>query len=188
MAIAIRCDKGHFYDPDKHSGCPLCGVPEIELDEGMLRRSSALELDGKTIMKEPDPVVGWLVCTEGPDKGRDYRLLAGRNTIGRGREVDIALTDDGLSRQRHGIVLHDPVNDNFYLLPGTAKGQDPVYYRGEAVLAPTELAPYDSFRLGDTTLLFVPLCGPRFQWGDKTDDRGGPQPGRVELQPARAEP
>ncbi|VFN01938.1 MAG: hypothetical protein BECKG1743D_GA0114223_106754 [Candidatus Kentron sp. G] len=158
MATAIRCDKGHFYDPDKHSNCPWCGVLEIGMDEGMLRRSSALELDGKTIMKGPDPVVGWLVCTEGPDKGRDYRLLASHNFIGRGSEMDIALTDDSLSHQCHGIVFHDPVNNSFHLLPGRAKGQDPVYYRGEAVLAPTELSSYDTFRLGDTTLLFVPLC------------------------------
>ena len=30
-----------------------------------------------------DPVVGWLVCIAGPDKGRDYRIHSERNFLGR---------------------------------------------------------------------------------------------------------
>lgn len=33
-----------------------------------------------------DPVVGWLVCIEGAEKGKDYRLLGRINTIGRGEK------------------------------------------------------------------------------------------------------
>ena len=38
-----------------------------------------------------DPVVGWLVCVNGPEKGNDYRLKAKINTIGRGEGNDVSL-------------------------------------------------------------------------------------------------
>ena len=43
-----------------------------------------------------DPVVGWLVCVKGHDKGQDYRLRAKTNLIGRSREMDVQIKgDDG---------------------------------------------------------------------------------------------
>ena len=37
-----------------------------------------------------DPAVGFLICIEGPDRGADYRLVAGRNFIGRLPSMDVA--------------------------------------------------------------------------------------------------
>ena len=56
--------------------------------EDLKNRQSSAKDDGKTvgIMKQSkgiDPVVGWVVCIEGPAKGMDYRIKSERNFIGR---------------------------------------------------------------------------------------------------------
>ena len=38
-----------------------------------------------------EPVVGWLVCVNGEEKGRDYRLIRGRNRIGRDSDMDVTI-------------------------------------------------------------------------------------------------
>ena len=41
------------------------------------------------------PVVGWLVCIEGNDRGRDFRLHSGYNSIGKNAENDVSIPSDG---------------------------------------------------------------------------------------------
>ena len=36
-----------------------------------------------------DPVTGWLVCIEGPSKGRDYKIMTEKNFLGRSETMDI---------------------------------------------------------------------------------------------------
>ena len=72
------------------------------------------EEDSKTISYNQatfgsEPVVGWLVCTEGPHFGEDFRLKSGKNFIGRASNMDASLTKDkSVSREKHAIVLYDP--------------------------------------------------------------------------------
>lgn len=40
---------------------------------------------------------GWMVALTGNDSGKDWRIRPGKNTIGRGTSVDIALSDDSVS-------------------------------------------------------------------------------------------
>nr|VFJ57967.1 MAG: Serine/threonine protein phosphatase PrpC [Candidatus Kentron sp. DK] len=166
MPEAKRCDKGHFYDPDKYAECPLCGgLLDTGMGKDIVEKDAPIS-HGKTIMMEFNPPVGWLVCTEGPDRGRDYPLFTHRNFIGRGTDAGIRITDSTVSRECHGIVSHDPVNNSFHLSLGQSRGM--VFYKEKAVLTSVELSPYDTFRLGNTTLLFVPLCGQKFQWKELT--------------------
>src|SRR6185295_15989275 len=100
----IRCSEGHFYDPSKHSACPWCALPagaETSPEKtravrppevppppplpsasapgpaaggapvGATRRVGQFAAAGPN---RPEPVVGWLVCVSGPDRGKDYRL------------------------------------------------------------------------------------------------------------------
>jgi hypothetical protein len=110
-----RCEYGHYYDDSKHTSCPACGIPDLDIgktvpkkstwpepeDVGKTRRSVDSEhtrqkdrrgesnIDaGVTVAKvrkelDIDPVVGWLVCVKGPDRGRDYRIRSEKNFIGR---------------------------------------------------------------------------------------------------------
>ena len=48
------------------------------------------------------PVVGWLVCTEGPDRGHDYRIRTGYNHIGRAEHMDICIRGDKHRLRRYG--------------------------------------------------------------------------------------
>jgi hypothetical protein len=56
-----------------------------------------------------DPVVGWLVCTAGPERGQDYRLRSERNRIGRDPALEVCIaTDPTISRSAQAQVTYDP--------------------------------------------------------------------------------
>jgi hypothetical protein len=117
-----------------------------------------------------DPVVGWLVCIEGNDRGRDYRIRSERNAIGRDPSMQICISgDETISRERHAVISFNPKKQSFMVLPGDGRGL--VYLNDEEVAMPMELKPHDVIELGQTKLMFVPFCGERFQW-----DAVGPAP------------
>lgn len=111
-----------------------------------------------------EPVVGWVVCIEGPDKGCDWRLVGGRNAIGRGEDMPVRLAGDpAVSRERHAVISFDPRRRSFTLAPGDGTGL--VYCNGHEVVVPQPLMASDRIELGASTLLFVPLVGELFAWG-----------------------
>jgi hypothetical protein len=125
--------------------------------------SRANEKEGE---KRVDPLVGWLVCVEGPDRGRDYRIKAEKNFVGRSTSMDICISGDTrISRENHAIVAFEPRNVEFRLYAGDARGL--VYLNGTMVDTPAVLKPFDTIELGDSKLLFVPFCGERFRWPEK---------------------
>lgn len=110
-----------------------------------------------------DPVVGWLVCTSGNDRGSDFRIVAGWNTIGRDPSMTICVpSDETISRTEHAKVLYETKQRAFHLAPGA--GRNPVYVNGNVVLQPIQLNPFDTIELGATKLRFVPLCNEQFAW------------------------
>ena len=114
-----------------------------------------------------DPVVGWLVCLEGPDRGRDYRLHAEKNFIGRSPLMDVVIeSDNTVSRERHAIVIFDPKKKSFWALPGEASGL--VYLNSEIVNTPTPMKDGDALEVGQTKLVLVPFCGERFDWSQES--------------------
>ncbi len=180
-----RCDNGHYYDSKKHTSCPFCGVKnlDISINKTMAKRPSA-EADfepaaasdvgaNKTvgIFKKKlglDPVVGWLVATDGPEKGKDYRITAERNFIGRSETMDISIQgDETISRENHTVVSFNPKNLSFLLFPGDSRGL--TYLNDEEVVAPTKLNPYDVIEIGQSRLTFIPFCGEKFQWKKAED-------------------
>ena len=131
--------------------------PGLGRDPGETRHVWASRMGGV------DPVVGWLVCVEGPDRGRDYRLHSERNFIGRAPSMDIAITgDDSISRDNHAVISYNPKKHSYRLAPGDSRGL--VYLNDEEVLGAMEIKPYDRIELGKTVLLFIPFCGERFTW------------------------
>ena len=188
-----QCPKGHFYDETKHTQCPYCSVANLDLSvtrpvrnpeppakpaaddavqtaahlEKTVAKSNATA-EGKTvgILSSQigfDPVVGWLVCVDGPGKGRDYRLRSEKNFIGRSHKMDVAITEDnGISRDNHAVVSYNPKNNSFKLIPGDGHGL--TYLNDEEVLAPMDLKMGDIVEIGKTKLMFVPFCGEWFRW------------------------
>ncbi len=110
-----------------------------------------------------DPVVGWFLCIEGPDKGRDFRIKSGRNFIGRSESMDICITGDkSISREKHAIVVYDPKKNVFVLQPGESR--EMCYLNSEGVYTTVSLGERDIVELGETKLMFIPACGEAFQW------------------------
>ena len=113
-----------------------------------------------------DPVAGWLVVIAGPGKGQVCKLGYGTNSLGRGESARARLDfgDEQISRENHAALTYDPRGRKFYLQHG---GGVNLTYIGDApVLTPTPLEPMQDISIGDTTLRFVPFCGPDFDWQD----------------------
>lgn len=188
-----RCPNGHFFDPAKHTACPYCGVPDLQMDRTMPKRDlpparvepgqppavpvpvpqppppvrpreeGATVALGRAKAGGPDPVVGWLVCVAGPDRGCDYRLHAERNFIGRADSNDVCIAGDAsISRDRHAEVCFDPRNFRFDIVAGGGRGI--IYLNGQPVHTSAELKARDTVDIGQTRLLFVPLCDEKFGW------------------------
>lgn len=170
----VMCDRNqHLYDPSQ-GRCPACESEDLELSKTRAfyepiptRQAPADDSIHKTTAYYGDlevtPVVGWVACVGGPDKGRDWRLVAGSNFVGRAPSMAVALgSDKKVSSERHAIIRFEPVHQVFSLLPGDAHGL--VYLNGVDVMVPSPLAAHDRIELGASTLVFVPLAGEKFRW------------------------
>ncbi|MGN1168339.1 MAG: FHA domain-containing protein [Lachnospiraceae bacterium] len=118
--------------------------------------------DDKTIsfgffgMMATQPVVGWLVCMTGSEKGKDYRLHAGKNFIGRSPNMDVVLVDDKtISRDRHCSVIYDPKGNAFYV---TAEKGNLMYLNDQMIDVSDKLKEGDIITIGETKLMFIPFC------------------------------
>lgn len=181
----IRCTEGHFYDQAKHHACPWCpkpvelGAPVIPGGKTVPLRAEAvavpvapvaapLPVGGKTVplmrgSGKVEPVVGWLVCIEGPDLGQDFRLKAGKNFVGRSAAMDVSVAgDESVSRDKHAVVTFEPKKAGFWLGPGESSGL--VYCNGEVVHAAMELKAGDVVEVGQTKLVLVPFVTDGFRW------------------------
>ncbi|MCR5575662.1 MAG: hypothetical protein K6F56_01490 [Oscillospiraceae bacterium] len=113
---------------------------------------------------ETEPVVGWLVCTKGPNKGRDFRIHAGHNYLGR-VEGDIVIPNDPkISQRKQMVITYAASNRGFSVRPADGKNED--YLNGEVILAPMPLKSFDLISSGDSVFLFIALCGEKFDWND----------------------
>ena len=194
----IRCVNGHMYNSEKYGNrCNFCGASasgfrgkqevvapvSSEYDDDKTRTTDDYE-DGI------EPVVGWLVCVEGEQRGKlnkntfgkhedvitvgetfcdkDYKIRRGKNFIGRSDEMDIAILGDmTISRKNHAAITYNPKQRNFFLIPGDGAGL--VYLNNEVVFVPSEVSAYDVIEIGKSKLVFLPLCGIHFDW--EKDDK-----------------
>lgn len=119
-----------------------------------------------------EPVVGWLVCIEGPSRGTDYRLHAGYNYIGR-ESGDVRIRGDlQISRQNHAMVAYDSGESLYFV--GPSAGRNLIKVNGRAVLQAVEIKNYDIISIGTTKLIFVGLCGEKFSWEKRDPENAYP--------------
>lgn len=110
-------------------------------------------------------IAGWLVSVRGEEYGKDFRLYAGFNRIGRARANDIVLTDAGVSREEHCSVVYEQKKNVFYILP---KAGCLTYVEDELLEQTKELLGGQVITLGETQLLFVPFCVGERKWTKNT--------------------
>lgn len=180
-----RCTEGHFYDPAKHSSCPWCSKPldlggpaeadtsgsktvPLRGDGGVASAPAASgpQVATKRLIRDQlgiDPVVGWLVCLDGPEKGKDYRLHTEKNFIGRATSMDVIIAgDDAISREKHATITFEPKKQTFWLVPGDSTGL--VYLNGEVLYTPLQIKARDVIELGKTKLTLVSFVSDSFRW------------------------
>lgn len=111
------------------------------------------------------PLTGWLVCVDGPEKGKDYRIHEEYNYIGRSPAMDVCIANDGsISWERHAIIAYDRRSRKFFFAP--FGGGSIVRVNDMPVMGNMELNAGDKIEIGRSTFVFVPFCGESFQWED----------------------
>ncbi len=181
----VTCSKGHIYDSTIYANCPYCNSNQHRIDFGDLGgvpiddyghtkplyeevNELSIEESGTTtsifeMQNELDPVTGWIVCIEGPDKGKDYKIYARNNSIGRNAQMDIALAGDTtISRENHAVITYDSRANEFAFFG--VNNKNIIYINGKRVGGEVILKPYDVIELGKSKMIFVPLCSDLFTW------------------------
>ena len=110
------------------------------------------------------PATGWLVCIKGKTKGTDYRLYEGYSYVGRDpAKNQVAIPDDHISSVPSARILYDTDSRRFFINECNG-ARNPGYLNEQLFDGRVELKAYDIIRLGNTKLLFVPLCTDKFAW------------------------
>lgn len=131
-------------------------------------RSQAAADTGKTVgvfkkSMSTEPIAGWLVCIDGPERGKDYRVLAKNNSIGRSEKMDICLKSDNMvSRENHARIGYDQKHNVFHFIPG--ESSNTVYVNNQPVYSPIILRRKDFIEIGECKLVFIPFCDESFKW------------------------
>ena len=168
-----QCDNGHFYDEARFESCPYCRE-----NTGIGKTMAAADI-GKTVAAFPgNPAAAAATAFDsgktvavmkkkiGPHRGTDFRLVSGRNFIGRAAAMDVSLPDDDtVSRESHALVTYDAKHNAFSLSPGQGRGI--TYCNDEQIEMVHPLKAYDIIEVGKSRLLFLPLCSQQFQWSEE---------------------
>lgn len=191
MAV-IRCDKGHYYDNEKYMTCPHCenGLTPMDKQEYKddledmrtiaSRYTNIIDDNDTTVILDFDNdnkgatigvyptesgnkmIVGWLVCTKGPDKGRDYRLYHGWNRVGRGLDMDVYIPDDKkVSSDSQIAVVFDDRKSKFHIVNQMGSL---TYLNGKNVTETQMLTTGDIITMGDTEFVFIAFCTEERKW------------------------
>ncbi len=171
------CEMGHHYYPSLSPECPEC-TKSKKLSSGVGALYAFDDEDEITIgyafvQQGFNPLVGWLVCVEGPMRGQDYRFYDGNNFIGRDRSMDICLQkDESITRIRHATISYDSRSAKYYYTPGTSRNIDAL--NDMPIFSSVELKSGDMLEIGGSKLIFVALCSEEFKWEDwnRDDEKG----------------
>lgn len=117
-----------------------------------------------------DPVVGWLVVVGGPGLGAYRPIFEGNNTIGRSpnQRIPIDFGDDAISSEEQAYIRYDSADRSFLFVPNLAK-TNVVSVNEKRPTAAIPLQAMDVITMGRTQLVFVPFCGPEFDWSELPD-------------------
>lgn len=146
--------------------CPICNPPQkIDLPPKLEEIPPTAPFD-EVAATEPlfnrNLVAGWLICIEGINRGKDFRLHAGRNFIGRDLDQDVRLEDGSVSR-KHFVIDFNPIEGNYCIEMNNAKAAA-VYVNGSPLNGKLILERGDRIKLARTELIFIPLDQECVKW------------------------
>lgn len=185
MAIVL-CPNNHYYDDKRNDTCPYCdkinnSVSNSGLNEQLTSyidpsdyddNSQLTEAYGESVSEFEKTIgifidetqnvltVGWIVCIEGNEKGKSYTLHSGRNFAGRSTHMDVVLSDDSVSIEKHFSIVYDPKTVRFYLVSGS----EHTYLNDEAISTEKEIFDGDMIQAGQSRYVFIPFCKEGRDW------------------------
>lgn len=122
--------------------------------------------DGKTQVLNgsySDPTIGFLVAIKGPHFGEGFPIYEGKNAIGRQVGNRIQLNKDRtISRRAQLFIVFDSIHTRFFAVTGESDAV--AYINDELLLQPQELKERDQIKVGNTTLLFIPVLRDDYTW------------------------
>ncbi|MEM9342575.1 MAG: FHA domain-containing protein [Pseudomonadota bacterium] len=135
-----------FHKPDEANADPISAAKAKEADTRF--------------------AVGWIVVVKGPGRGASFTLNSGASTIGRGDDQTVRLDfgDTSISRENHAVVAYDDEQKRFFI--GHGGKANLVRLNDMPVLSTEPLHHGNIIRIGETSLMFVALCGDDFSWTD----------------------
>jgi hypothetical protein len=162
--MAKFCANGHQME-DSWDVCPYCqrtgfqtagggspGAAKTRL-EGVAQHDPSASAGRKTVLltdKHKPPVVGWLVALTGEQKGEDFRIRDGQNTIGSAPDADIVLRDTAISG-KHASLRY---KDHKFFLTDLDSSNGTFLNDQTEPMAREELKDNDIIRLGEVSLKF----------------------------------
>lgn len=120
-----------------------------------------------------DPVVGWLVVVGGPGLGSYRPIFEGNNTVGRAatNRIPLDFGDGAISSEEQAYIRYDAADRSFLFVPNLAK-TNVVSVNDKRPSGAVPLEGMDVIVMGRTQLVFVPFCGPEFDWSEITETKG----------------
>lgn len=135
---------GGYPPPPGHEQTAAGGAAAtVAIDAGMLTHTAHVN----------KPVVGWIVCMKGDQKGQDFRLHDGRNIIGTAADVDIVVHDPYLSARHCAIMIES--KEARYIVQDL-DSRNGVYLNRQRV-SKDDLVDNDEIRIGGTEFRFKSL-------------------------------
>jgi pSer/pThr/pTyr-binding forkhead associated (FHA) protein len=164
--MAKFCSNGHQME-DSWDFCPYCqrsgyqsaasaAKTRLEVDSIIAPKTGASAAARKTVLLSEQPkrdLVGWLVATDGDQKGEDFRLRDGQNIIGSAPDSDVVLRDSTVSG-KHASVRY---KDSKFFLTDLDSTNGTFLNKASEPTAREELNDNDLIRVGGVTLKFKVL-------------------------------
>lgn len=152
--------------PDFPKTAPLDAAPAAPVTPAAPARPKR-EMSATVALNVSDagiaPVCGWLVVTEGDNKGLSFPVHSEKNTIGRGSNFDVNLSfDKAISKEGDAVLTYDSRSRKFFVTLGAGKNN--VYHNNALLLTPEEVKDYDVIEAGATKLVFRSFCNDEFTY------------------------
>ncbi len=139
---------------------PAASVSEQRIKDCRIQQEAPLqpqfEAQKNPAQMQAGFVVGWLVCINGVQKGRDYRLCRGFNRLGGSDKMDIAVKGDSkLGAFVSCAIVYDDKSNEFFAVK---QEDEHVFLNEESLKGAVKLTSGDRIKAGDSEFEFVAFC------------------------------
>lgn len=155
-AVASKVASGNTLEKGNGSCFRFGYPPRIPVETPPGGAAVTIAIDAKDLIHNQHatkPIAGWIVVLKGDQKGQDFRLFDGENTIGTAAHCDIVIYDPFLSAQ-HCSILIDSKEAVYVLRDLDSRNGVCVNQRR---VTKTRLIDNDIIRLGGTEVRFKSL-------------------------------